>query len=163
MCLSCRAFFVRANKGENFKNFECANQNLDLTKCQLNSKSYKSCKLCRFNRCVEVGMSLPGKDKIKDKKNKTVVLVATPEERSQYRAKIVQHFRKARHSKIWESMLANTMLTFEDMGAIEGFPNLQEDFSHKVIPNLVHHNLNLLKGIFRVMYHHDKSDRKRGG
>ena len=51
-CHSCRAFFRRAVDGNKFEQFKCkVEQN-----CQVQSKSWKSCKYCRFQRCLGAGM-----------------------------------------------------------------------------------------------------------
>ncbi len=56
-CTSCRAFFKRSIQRDTYKTFLC--QQGDFT-CHINSKSRKSCQLCRFNLCLQRGMSIPG-------------------------------------------------------------------------------------------------------
>ncbi len=58
VCNSCRAFFARSIKGSAYKDFMCAKGD---NMCKLNSKSWVTCQKCRFERCLEVGMKLPGR------------------------------------------------------------------------------------------------------
>ena len=53
-CNSCRAFFQRAVKKETHSKLHC----LEKLNCTIDSKSWKSCKRCRFNRCLESGMRI---------------------------------------------------------------------------------------------------------
>ena len=51
-CASCRAFFRRSVQNKSYQNFACAkNKN-----CAIDSKSWKSCRYCRFQRCLDSGM-----------------------------------------------------------------------------------------------------------
>ncbi len=60
VCTSCRAFFSRAIKNNAFEEFACANDLLQ-NQCQIDSGSYKSCKKCRFTKCLQNGMRVPYK------------------------------------------------------------------------------------------------------
>ena len=53
VCFSCRAFFRRgSNKGSKAK-FVCNNQD---EKCEITVATRKRCLLCRYKKCLEVGM-----------------------------------------------------------------------------------------------------------
>ena len=52
-CLSCRAFFRRANQNADRKvNYVCKFENL----CHIKAGGRKKCQKCRYDRCLEVGM-----------------------------------------------------------------------------------------------------------
>ena len=51
-CSSCRAFFRRSVQSNSYESFKCSiNQN-----CVIDSKSWKSCRFCRFQKCLKSGM-----------------------------------------------------------------------------------------------------------
>lgn len=51
-CSSCRAFFRRSVQTKGYERFTCkASQS-----CSIDSKSWKSCKFCRFQKCLQSGM-----------------------------------------------------------------------------------------------------------
>ncbi len=61
-CNSCRAFFSRSYKNNEYKNFVCVNVHLDSSNmCKIVSASWKNCKKCRFKRCQQLGMKMKGK------------------------------------------------------------------------------------------------------
>ena len=53
-CSSCRAFFRRSVQSGAFQSFKCRNEIEN--QCEIDSKSWKSCKFCRFNKCLQSGM-----------------------------------------------------------------------------------------------------------
>ena len=53
ICASCRAFFLRAVKNQLFNGFKHSKEN-----CVINSKDRTSCKKCRFDKCLAVGMEV---------------------------------------------------------------------------------------------------------
>ncbi len=59
-CNSCRAFFARSNKDNACDNYVCVNE-LGENGCQISSGSWRSCKKCRFKKCLEIGMRMAGK------------------------------------------------------------------------------------------------------
>ncbi len=60
-CSSCRAFFNRSVKNNAHALYVCVNVSCD-KQCSIDSGSWRSCKKCRFDRCLQVGMG------VKDKK-----------------------------------------------------------------------------------------------
>ena len=52
VCHSCRAFFRRSVQGNNSDSFVCD----AIGCCSIDSKSWKSCKKCRFEKCLAIGM-----------------------------------------------------------------------------------------------------------
>ncbi len=60
VCNSCRAFFSRSIKGSVHRDFICQMKNGRKDGCILDSKSWASCQKCRFARCLDVGMCIPG-------------------------------------------------------------------------------------------------------
>ena len=52
VCQSCRGFFMRSVQSELYKVF-CQ---VHGKTCEINSKNRKSCKKCRFEKCLQVGM-----------------------------------------------------------------------------------------------------------
>ena len=55
ICQSCRVFFYRSVQSSAYKTFE--KQKCE-TECVIESKNRKSCKICRFQKCVSVGMKV---------------------------------------------------------------------------------------------------------
>ncbi len=53
-CTSCRAFFRRSVQHDAYKKFFCSSKN-----CKIDSKSWRSCKWCRFEKCLDSGLQ-PG-------------------------------------------------------------------------------------------------------
>jgi hypothetical protein len=53
-CTSCRAFFRRSVQHTAYKKFYCSAKN-----CKIDSKSWRSCKWCRFQKCLASGLQ-PG-------------------------------------------------------------------------------------------------------
>jgi hypothetical protein len=50
-CYSCKAFFRRAVKDDVYKKFSCPTKS-----CKIDSKSWRSCKWCRFKKCIGSGL-----------------------------------------------------------------------------------------------------------
>ena len=50
-CYSCKAFFRRAVKDDAYKKFNCQSKS-----CKIDSKSWRSCKWCRFKKCIDSGL-----------------------------------------------------------------------------------------------------------
>ena len=55
ICQSCRVFFFRSVQSSAYKTFE--KQKCELG-CMIQSKNRKSCKTCRFQKCVSIGMKV---------------------------------------------------------------------------------------------------------
>ena len=51
-CPSCRAFFRRSVQSNSYKSFKCGHTE----NCVIDSKSWKSCRFCRFQNCLKSGM-----------------------------------------------------------------------------------------------------------
>ena len=51
-CSSCRAFFRRSVQSKMYNQFACKADK----SCEIDSKSWKSCKYCRFQKCLQSGM-----------------------------------------------------------------------------------------------------------
>ena len=54
ICHSCRGFFLRAVQSSYYQIFQHNKNN----NCIIDSKNRKSCKKCRFEKCLEVGMKI---------------------------------------------------------------------------------------------------------
>lgn len=52
ICGSCRAFFMRASQSDLYKTFFHAFE------CVINAQNRRSCKKCRFEKCLDVGMKV---------------------------------------------------------------------------------------------------------
>ena len=61
-CISCRAFFRRSVQNDAYKKFKCPNllqtTNDALQSCEINSKSWNSCRYCRFHKCLSSGLKI---------------------------------------------------------------------------------------------------------
>ena len=55
-CPSCRAFFRRAVENDGYKKFECAYSYKTNFECEIDSKSWGSCRYCRFQKCLYAGL-----------------------------------------------------------------------------------------------------------
>ena len=55
ICQSCRVFFFRSVQSSAYQSFE---RQKCYTECVIQSKNRKSCKRCRFQKCVSVGMKV---------------------------------------------------------------------------------------------------------
>ena len=53
-CNSCRAFFRRSVQNQTYPKFQCSGD----MNCTIDSKSWKSCQWCRFNKCQQCGMKI---------------------------------------------------------------------------------------------------------
>ena len=54
ICYSCRGFFLRAVSSSYYQIF----QHNPINNCIIDSKNRKSCKKCRFEKCLQVGMKI---------------------------------------------------------------------------------------------------------
>ena len=54
ICHSCRGFFLRAVQSSYYQIFQHNKNN----NCIIDSKNRKSCKKCRFEKCLQVGMKI---------------------------------------------------------------------------------------------------------
>ena len=54
--MSCRAFFRRSVQNKAYLKFVCKNNPGPLQFCIIDSQSWKSCKYCRFKKCLKSGM-----------------------------------------------------------------------------------------------------------
>ena len=55
ICPSCRGFFMRSVQSQNYQAFQKCPLN---SGCVIESKSRKSCKSCRFQKCLSAGMKI---------------------------------------------------------------------------------------------------------
>ncbi len=137
VCMSCRAFFVRSLKDQAYKKFVClkGSSGLNTKTCQINSKSWKSCKRCRFRLCLQAGMTRPDLSKISednngDKANRKVDV----------NERIWQMLRsqmdKMVRGRIKCALSHTTGMTLEEEAQLYAFPNLYVDFAVKVYSNI---------------------------
>jgi Zinc finger, C4 type (two domains) len=80
-CYSCKAFFRRSVKDDAYKKFSCATKN-----CKIDSKSWRSCKWCRFKKCIGSGLKpswvldKTERKRRREKKKKPSAAAAAPKE-----------------------------------------------------------------------------------
>ena len=57
-CVSCRAFFRRSVQNDTYREFACKHNgdNAIIGNCEINSKSWSSCRYCRFQKCLGSGL-----------------------------------------------------------------------------------------------------------
>ena len=70
VCISCRGFFRRSVQSGQYPLFKCVNS--DSGGCDINSKSRKSCKRCRFAKCEDAGMKVTYVMSSLERKNRIV-------------------------------------------------------------------------------------------
>ncbi|CAH8438821.1 unnamed protein product [Schistosoma turkestanicum] len=56
VCEACKKFFIRSSKGENFSKYTCTKSNT----CEINKDTRTHCQRCRYQKCLRLGMVLPG-------------------------------------------------------------------------------------------------------
>ena len=56
ICPSCRGFFMRSVKNSIFQHFQHNSRHVG--ECIIDSKTRQSCKKCRFEKCLQVGMKI---------------------------------------------------------------------------------------------------------
>ena len=60
-CISCRAFFRRSVHNDAYQTFACNNiatNDSEMKPCNINSKSWGSCRYCRFEQCLASGLKI---------------------------------------------------------------------------------------------------------
>ncbi len=143
VCHSCRAFFGRAIKGEAHKDFVCVSV-IDGSACPLNSKSWKSCQRCRFQRCRDVGMKFPDEDAVATPKNSRLAIVMEEGGRLDFTAEYV------RKTKVMLSPI--TSLTTEEKFAVEQIMMKHHCSTNYSIAKLMRSNLKLLRNTLEIFY-----------
>ena len=129
-CASCRAFFRRSVENEAYKKFKCIYSELDISGnyCLINSRSWISCRYCRFQKCLSSGLK--------------VSLVLTPYERELRKKKrynkrreecaIRKGYNKSYFSSPNPSLLSNTSFANEEVALITYQVNqLMTEYMHK--------------------------------
>ncbi len=123
-CVSCRAFFMRSVKNKFYKSFQC--KSLGKTLCVIESKGRRSCKKCRFDKCLEVGMKISyvlekqeqcKQIMVQSKASPKIVLTEpfTSDEQN-YIEGLFETFRGMSYKKVAEIYLANLNLMHHQMG-----------------------------------------------
>ena len=74
ICGSCRAFFMRASQSDLYKTFFHAFE------CVINAQNRRSCKKCRFEKCLAVGMKVSYVRTLEDKCKKVTTTKVIKEE-----------------------------------------------------------------------------------
>ena len=90
-CTSCKAFFRRSVENEAYKIFICANKDweyLNGINCPINSKSWRSCRYCRFQKCLMSGLQIslvltPSQRELRKRKRMDNKIIRNNEEVSQ--------------------------------------------------------------------------------
>ena len=78
-CESCKLFFLRLTQGKNARPLKCGNDE----RCNLESRLRSVCRLCRYKKCIESGMS---KDRIVYGRNaRSSQKYSTPRKQSKYK------------------------------------------------------------------------------
>eukprot|EP00095_Tigriopus_kingsejongensis_P006343 snap_masked-scaffold804_size94796-processed-gene-0.11 protein:Tk06343 transcript:snap_masked-scaffold804_size94796-processed-gene-0.11-mRNA-1 annotation:"estrogen-related receptor isoform x4" len=143
VCSSCRAFFRRSVLGKSYSGFKCAQ---DVT-CQINSKSWKSCRLCRFQKCLQSGMKIIwvetesnlGKKPAKTKPpKKPIAKIMGPQSRAQ-------------------EILSFTW-TLDEAGVITGFRSMSDAYWFKMIAKFYLENPSMAKYLGSLLFDPVESD-----
>uniref|UniRef100_A0A0V0J8N0 Nuclear receptor domain-containing protein n=1 Tax=Schistocephalus solidus TaxID=70667 RepID=A0A0V0J8N0_SCHSO len=56
VCEACKKFFIRSSKNENYAKYSCSKVN----SCEVNKDTRTHCQRCRYQKCLRIGMVLPG-------------------------------------------------------------------------------------------------------
>ncbi len=136
VCMSCRAFFVRSIKNNGHEKFVCKQAKSRQEKqqeprelCPINSRSWKSCKRCRFDQCLKVGMKIPDKQK---KKKEAETRIALPDNRNSIQ-KIKSHYIKFFTGKMrLYNDVSSRALSIAEFERLEEFVHFHIDLSTKV-------------------------------
>ena len=79
VCISCRGFFRRSVQNDHYPLFDCKRGK----ECPIDSTSRKSCKWCRFQRCLEAGMRMGWVMSEKERKDRVVSRINAENEKDQ--------------------------------------------------------------------------------
>ncbi len=130
-CHSCRAFFSRALKDKAHEAFICVNV-MNVGHCQINSESWRSCKKCRFEKCLQLGM----KTKKKTQSGHQVVPTV---------ASVADHLRK--------SLTLTHKLSNEDRGFIRMLVLKRHEVKLEQRIKLMMYDLEYYRSRLRQSYH----------
>ena len=114
ICGSCRGFFMRATQSDLYKTFEKHGK-----KCVINAHDRTSCKKCRFDKCLEVGMKISYVRTVQEKARKSE-LVAPMERPKTIEGFVEKQGLEATYDTHWESVFACTYDCIHDLYAIDG-------------------------------------------
>ncbi len=166
VCMSCRAFFIRSIKDEAHKGFSCrAGSNPQSPACLINSKSRKSCRRCRFDQCLRVGMTIPEPTRTSripqvaspTSKMATSQAVTKPGHSLSVQNLLKENFCQAVLGNLREFLVNTTAFTSEDMHNIERFPHLHVRFTTKVYTDLARMSIakfeSTLRSLFQGRWH----------
>ncbi len=145
VCLSCRAFFVRSVKKGAYKDFLCFQDVTNVSErkqCRINSKSWMSCRSCRFDRCLKAGMVVP-EDTDQLAKNAEMLQSVTD--------KLTLSFK----TRMWQCVMNTSGLSSNDIAIVESFPDIQSKIMLKV-PELARNNMDSVKLAMEYFYDRDR-------
>ncbi len=149
VCLSCRTFFVRSTKEQAYKEFVCRRgEEGSAVKCKIDSKSRKSCRQCRFLRCLRAGMTIPGEPSGTD----LVVVSGKSEDRGLMVDKLKRQIALAAKIRLYQCMTSSKRLTMEDMRVIEEFPIPYMNFGMMLLSKLAKHDIAHFQAMFESLY-----------
>ncbi len=115
VCNSCRAFFRRSVQNKTYLHFNCKKEGA----CPINSRSWKSCQFCRFQKCQGAGM-------------KTSWVLTEPERKA--RAKQRADTKMKKQEKHYRQVVAaSTLSTMPDYPTLRRQPEelfTEDDRSH---------------------------------
>ncbi len=155
VCMSCRQFFIRSTKNSSHQKFACqrVGPNINRSSCYVNSKSWKSCQKCRFDRCLKVGMVIPQIEGARtprrnnSQKSPLVVKSSRPSHGHVVHRMLKDNLSRMITMRIREQTFNTKSFTSEDMSRVEQYLNIHVDFTTKVFGDLARLDI----GAFRMM------------
>ncbi len=140
VCHSCRAFFARSIKDDIYQMYVCQNKTIQGEKCTKDLRN-KSCQKCRFEHCLQAGMSIP-------KKHNNFETFDSFRRRG---LKEVMHKTVLNRTKML--LRPSSMLTLEEKSNIQRELKFHMNHSIGSMYKLLRSDLNLYKGFLEFFFH----------
>ena len=125
ICPSCRGFFMRSVQSEIYSKFQKCPSTYE---CVIDSKSRKSCKSCRFQKCLSAGMKITY---VITSREKFQTLVSNNTKLTKPLKLMFQEVNKEEALDLW-----NKFLFLGSLGVYESYvTNIQHVFRHLDLQN----------------------------
>ncbi len=161
VCSSCRAFFKRSVQDNAYKGFLCRQGD---SACMIDSKSWSSCQLCRFNLCCKQGMKIPDSNK-----NIEILECDTPSqsEMSLVPVKPSQHVKQQRKelcdflkdrmkdylsNKLMDMLSPCSNVTMTEMISLEKVSHMQLNVENKILQTVLMGDLTFMHKLLEFIY-----------
>ncbi len=148
-CTSCREFFSRSIKGGAYKTFLCRDPVAN-SSCSINSKSWISCRSCRFNQCLAAGMAIPETLKV----NESYLTDNSAHEQATHRL-IETEQRNDLVIKVKGLVQPSLIITGEEKLIIQQLSLNSIDLATKIVSGLCSNNIDVFGDVLKHMFYGD--------